>query len=73
MGSAWSPQKEVISVLLACASGALISALAFELFDEAFALGGATRSELDLLAGAAVFVALDTRAGSTRRPSRRRA
>jgi ZIP family zinc transporter len=41
-------------------SGALISALAFELFEEAFALGGAARSGLGLLAGAAAFVAVDT-------------
>ncbi len=60
MGSTWSPQKEVTGVLLAFASGALISALAFELFAEAFALGGAARSGLGLLAGAAVYVALAT-------------
>ena len=60
LGSTWSPPKEVTGVLLAFASGALISALAFELFDEAFALGGAARSGLGLLAGAGVFVALDT-------------
>ena len=60
IGSMWSPPKEVTGVLLAFASGALISALAFELFDEAFALGGAARSGLGLLAGAGVFVALDT-------------
>ena len=47
-------------MLLAFASGALISALAFELFEEAYHLGGATRSGLALLAGAAVFVAADT-------------
>jgi zinc transporter, ZIP family len=60
IGSRWGPRKEVTGVLLAFASGALISALAFELFDEAFALGGAARSGLGLLAAAAVFVALDT-------------
>ena len=50
----------VTGVLLAFASGALISALAFELFEEAFALGGAVRSGLGVLAGAATFVAVDT-------------
>ena len=60
VGSTWSPPKQVTGVLLAFASGALISALAFELFDEAFALGGAARSGLGLLAGAGVFVAFDT-------------
>ena len=46
--------------MLAFASGALISALAFELFEDAFHLGGAVRSGLGLLAGAATFVAVDT-------------
>jgi len=52
--------QHVTSILLAFASGALIAALAFELFEEAFELGGAVRSGLGLLAGAAVFVAVDT-------------
>jgi ZIP family zinc transporter len=46
--------------LLAFASGALISALAFELFEEAFHLGGATRSGFGLLAGAITFVLVDS-------------
>ena len=54
------PREHVTSILLAFASGALISALAFELFEEAYHLGGATRAGLGLLAGAAVFVAVDT-------------
>ena len=60
VGARWSPPKRVTGVLLAFASGALISALAFELFEEAFHMGGAVRSGLGLLAGAAVFVAVDT-------------
>jgi ZIP family zinc transporter len=60
IGSAWSPPRQVTGVLLAFASGALISALAFELFEEAFALGGGVRSGLGLLAGAAAFVLVDT-------------
>jgi ZIP family zinc transporter len=60
IGSAWSPPREITGVLLAFASGALISALAFELFDKAFVLGGAWRSGIGLLAGAAVFIAIDT-------------
>jgi zinc transporter, ZIP family len=60
IGSAWSPPTQLTGVLLAFASGALISALAFELFAEAYDLGGAARSGLSLLAGAAVFVAVDT-------------
>jgi zinc transporter, ZIP family len=50
----------VTAVLLAFASGALLSALAFELFEEADELGGHVRAGLGLLAGAAVFVAVDT-------------
>jgi ZIP family zinc transporter len=60
LGSVWDPPKAVTGVLLAFASGALISALAFELFEEANRLGGGVRSGLGLLAGAAVFVAVDT-------------
>jgi len=60
VGSVWRPPQMVTGVLLAFASGALISALAFELFEEAFHLGGATRSGLGLLAGAAAFVLLDS-------------
>ena len=60
VGVRWSPPRRVTGVLLAFASGALISALAFELFEEAFALGGAARSGLGLLAGAAGFVTADT-------------
>ncbi len=60
IGARWSPPKKVTGVLLAFASGALISALAFELFEEAFAMGGAVRAGLGLLAGAATFVAVDT-------------
>jgi ZIP family zinc transporter len=60
IGSAWSPPRRLTGVLLAFASGALISALAFELFEEAFALGGAWRSGIGLLVGAAAFVTVDT-------------
>ncbi len=60
LGAVWDPPEKLTGVLLAFASGALISALAFELFEEAFALGGAVRSGLGLLAGAATFVAIDT-------------
>jgi zinc transporter, ZIP family len=60
VGTRWSPPTRITGVLLAFASGALISALAFELFEEAFHLGGAVRAGLGLLAGAATFVAVDT-------------
>lgn len=60
IGSRWDPPQAVTAVLLAFASGVLISALAFELFEEAFHLGGAARSRLAPLAAAAVFVAADS-------------
>ncbi|CAA9487052.1 MAG: Metal transporter, ZIP family [uncultured Solirubrobacteraceae bacterium] len=60
IGSRFDVSRQVTGVLLAFASGALISALAFELFEEAFTLGGAARAGLGLLAGAAAFVAADS-------------
>ena len=60
IGSRFDPPKQVTGVLLAFASGALISALAFELFEEAFHLGGTVRSGIALLAGAATFVIADS-------------
>ncbi len=60
LGTRFSPPKRLTGVLLAFASGALISALAFELFEEAFELGGAARAGIGLLAGAAAFVGSDT-------------
>jgi ZIP family zinc transporter len=60
IGARYAPPRQVTGVLLAFASGALISALAFELFEEAFELGGAIRSGLGLLAGAAAFVLADS-------------
>ncbi len=59
IGTRWNPPQRLTGVLLAFASGALISALAFELFEEAFELGGAVRSGLGVLAGAAAFVTAD--------------
>jgi zinc transporter, ZIP family len=60
IGTRWDPPRKVTGVLLAFASGALVSALAFELFEEAFELGGALRSGIGLLAGAIAFVTSDT-------------
>lgn len=60
IGARWRPPEWLTGVLLAFASGALISALAFELFEESFHLGGSVRAGLGLLAGAAAFVVADT-------------
>jgi zinc transporter, ZIP family len=61
IGSRWTPPRQVVRVLLAFASGALISALAFELFDDAFKIAGPLHSGLGLLAGAAAFILIDSR------------
>ena len=60
VGSTWHVPTHVTGVLLAFASGALIAALAFELFPEAVDVGGLGPSVLGLFAGAAVFVAANT-------------
>lgn len=60
IGVKWSPPTKVTGVLLAFASGALISALAFELFEEAFKTAGAAHAGIGLLAGAAAFVLADS-------------
>ena len=49
--------KRVLAAMLAFASGALITALAFELF-ESFEQGGIWRAAIGLLAGAVVFTLL---------------
>lgn len=55
------PSRKVTAGLLAFASGALITAVAFELFEDAFVRGGAVRAGLAFFAGATVFVIVDTR------------
>src|SRR5918997_6252280 len=59
VGSYWQVPKMITGVLLAFASGALISALAIELFGHAFETAGPLTAGIGLLAGAAVFVAVD--------------
>jgi zinc transporter, ZIP family len=54
------PSQRVTAALLAFASGALITAVAFELFEEAFEQGGAWTAGVAFLAGASVFIVLDT-------------
>ena len=60
LGSYWHAPAHVTGVLLAFASGALIAALAFELFPEAVEVGGLGPSTIGLFTGAAVFVAANT-------------
>lgn len=50
--------KRVLAAMLAFAAGALITALAYELFEDAHEQGGLWRAALGLLVGAGVFTAL---------------
>jgi ZIP family zinc transporter len=58
-GAFWRPPRALVAAALAFASGALITALAFDLFEESFKAGGVWFSGIGLLAGAASFVAAD--------------
>ena len=59
VGAYWSPPQPLLAAALAFASGALVSALAFDLFEESFRAGGAWLSGIGLLGGAATFVVAD--------------
>jgi ZIP family zinc transporter len=50
--------KAVLAAMLAFASGALITALAFELFEDAYEHGGIWRAAIGLIVGALVFTVL---------------
>jgi ZIP family zinc transporter len=68
----WSPPpRPVTAALLGFASGALITAVAFELFEKAFEHGGAWRAGAAFFAGATAFILVD--GWLERRTERRRA
>jgi ZIP family zinc transporter len=59
--SVWRPPpRPLTAALLGFAAGALITAVAFELFEKAFEHGGAWRAGLAFFAGATAFVAVDS-------------
>ena len=58
-GTGASLPKRLLAFLLAFAAGALVSALAFELFQEAFHKAGAVPAGIGMVAGATVFIVLD--------------
>jgi zinc transporter, ZIP family len=60
LGSYWPAPTRATGVMLAFASGMLISALAFQLYPEAIELGGLARAGWGLLFGALAFVLLNT-------------
>ena len=59
VGAYWTPPRRLLAAALAFASGALITALAFDLFLTSFERGGAWLSSIGLLLGAAAFVGAD--------------
>lgn len=59
LGVVWRPPRRLVAVALAFATGALISAVSFELFQESYHGGGALRAGLGFAAGALVFVIID--------------
>ena len=60
VGAYWRAPERFTGVLLAFASGLMISALSFDLFEEAFKLGGAARAGVGLVVGAGTFVIVNT-------------
>lgn len=58
VGGRFEIPKRVLAAMLAFASGALITALAFELFEDAHEQGGLWRAGLGLMTGAVVFTFL---------------
>lgn len=67
--------KRLLAMLLAFAAGALITALSFELFEDAYERGGLARAVIGLLVGAIVFTVLSAlldrwaQAGSRTKPA----
>lgn len=53
--------KRVLASMLAFAAGALMTALAFELFEDSYEQGGLWRAALGLIAGAVVFTVISQR------------
>lgn len=60
IGILWSPPQWFLGMMIAFASGALITALGEELFGHAIEVGGIAPSAIGLIAGALIFLAIDT-------------
>lgn len=60
LGAYWRPTMRWTGVLLAFASGTLLSALAFELFPDAVERGGLVAASVGLFSGAVSFVVINT-------------
>lgn len=60
VGALFDPPGRLVAVAVAFASGALITALSFDLIEESFKSGGVVFSGVGMLAGAAVLVITDS-------------
>lgn len=60
IGAFVNPSQKLVAILLGFAAGALITALAFDLFEEAFSMAGPWLAGGGLLAGAATFIGATT-------------
>lgn len=63
--------KRVLAIMLSFAAGALVTALTFELFQDAHERGGIGRAAVGLLVGAVVFTALSALLDRIAQPGRR--
>jgi ZIP family zinc transporter len=61
IGVRYALPKRVLAAMLAFASGALITALAFELFEDSYEQGGLWRAAVGLVVGAVVFTVISQR------------
>lgn len=57
-GVHWEPPQKLVAALLAFASGALITGLAFELFEPAYQSAGITITTASLLVGTSLYVGI---------------
>lgn len=59
LGAYWRPPRQLVAVALAFATGTLISAVSFELFEDSYQQGGPLRAGLAFATGAVLFVVID--------------
>lgn len=71
LGVRFTFPKRLLAIMLSFAAGALITALAFELFEDAYEQGGIVRAAVGLLVGAAVFTGLSALLDRWAQPGRR--
>ncbi|WP_123534045.1 ZIP family metal transporter [Halosimplex salinum] len=69
IGVSLSPPRRIVGALLAFASGALLTGLAFELFEPAFRIAGPVLGGAALFAGTGLYVAVKRRADAGEVPS----